>query len=153
MAKASLEDLPRYVKAVSGKFITVDDRTVRTDFQYREYERFELTWDIENGAGIVYWDNEGAHQLPIKLTKTDFNKFVKPVVKIFENTIDSGKLSRLDFNLRMRELNDRIFIAKLNDDLDLLEDLLILRKNVRSYHLVPYCQGCGRELDKCQCQS
>lgn len=151
-AKASkaVQELPKYVKAVSGRFITVDGVTIRTEFKYKDLERFELIWDSDNSARLTYWDNDGKHIQPIKLTKTDFNKYVKPVVKVFEAF--DGKLTRQEFNHRMQEINDRITIARLNDDLDLLGNLLIQRKNIIGYSPVEYCKGCAKSLDECTCQ-
>ena len=145
----AVQELPKYVKAVSGRFITVDGVTIKTEFSYKDLERFELLWDSSNSSSLTYWDESGKHIQPIKLTKTDFNKYVKPVLKVFEAF--DGKLTRQEFNHRMQEINDRIAIARLNDDLDLLGDLLIQRKNIASYNSVQYCKGCAKSLDECTC--
>ena len=147
--KSNIQDLPKYVHAVSGKFIAIDGKVVRSDYVYKDFKRFELCWNSEGASSLTFWDDEGKHEQPFKNTKTDFNKYVKPLVKIFEQNV--GKIDRKSFDAKVRQLNERIFIAKLNEDLDLLEDLLLQRKNVSEYKLIKFCPLCGKELDKCTC--
>lgn len=85
--KANITGLPKRVHAISGKFIVIDGEIHKLSYSYKDIPHFDLTWDVDGESSLIYWDNTGTHVQQIKNTKTDFNKWVKPLVKLVKDQV------------------------------------------------------------------
>ena len=146
----------------SQNCITVDDKMLMFNFNYKNFETFSLEWSNKNKVLKVWKPSELSNEIAFKGTEEEYNEYILPLVQLWEaekqrqaedQVLQANlKLEKYDKDIKIYQ--DRIGIALANGDTELVTELQnemnSLDPNTDTLDtsdISHYCKKCGHDLD------
>lgn len=147
----------------SQNCITVDDKMLMFNFNYKNFETFSLEWSNKNKVLKVWKPSELSNEIVFKGIENEYNEYVQPLVDLYNQKLQENQQDQVLQNTLLLEKYDnamsiykeRINLAIINDDLELVTSL---KREMNNYdpkintqsieQLQHYCKKCGHELNE-----
>ena len=147
----------------SQNCITVDDKMLMFNFNYKNFETFSLEWSNRNKVLKVWKPSELSSEMVFKGTEDEYNEHVQPLIDLYNQKLQENQQDEVLQNTLLLEKYDdmmqiykeRINLAIINDDLELASSLKSEMNNydpkinIQSIEqLQHFCKKCGHELNE-----
>ena len=147
----------------SQNCITVDDKMLMFNFNYKNFETFSLEWSNKNKVLKVWKPSELSNEIAFKGTENEYNEYVQPLVDLYNQRLQEDQHDQVlqntllleKYDTTMQIYKERINLALINDDLELASSL---KSEMNNYdpkintqsieQLQHYCKKCGHELNE-----
>ena len=147
----------------SQNCITVDDKMLMFNFNYKNFETFSLEWSNKNKVLKVWKPSELSNEIVFKGIENEYNEYVQPLVDLYNQKLQENQQDQVLQNTLLLEKYDnamsiykeRINLAIINDDLELVTSL---KREMNNYdpkintqsieQLQHYCKKSDHELNE-----